>query len=63
MQDNRSQTMTATFKLNGKTYTTDPETLDVLRSVMGRARATSDYSAVVAMMALGKKTGRIVESR
>lgn len=48
-----------TFTLNGKTYQTDAETLGVLRSIMPSAK--SDSSAVLAVMALGLKFGRIVE--
>jgi hypothetical protein len=51
------------FTINGKTYSTDSETINVLRSIIGSAKASGDYSAVVAVMALGEKTGRIVEVR
>lgn len=53
--------MTATFELNGKTYTTDQETLDVLRSIMPSAKKSGDSTAVQAVMLIGLKTGRIVE--
>lgn len=48
--------------MNGKTYTTDAETLNVLRSIIPAAKASGDYSAVAAVMELGLKTGRIVEN-
>lgn len=51
--------MTRTFELNGSGYETDAETLAVLRSIMPRARATGDSSAVIAVMALGEATGRV----
>ncbi len=50
-----------TFTLNGKTYQTDTETMRVLQSVMPGAKATGDSSAVIAMIELGKMTGRITE--
>jgi hypothetical protein len=53
--------MTATFQLNGKSYQTDAETLNVLRSVMPSAKSTGDSSAVQAIMGLGLHSGRIVE--
>ncbi len=51
--------MTKTFKLNGTTYRTDSETLQVLRSVMPSAKSTGDSSAVIAIVALGLQSGRI----
>lgn len=51
-----------TFELNGKFYRADAETLAVLRSVMHAAKAGGDSSAVIAIMALGERTGRIVEA-
>jgi len=50
---------TATFEINGTAYTTDADTLNVLRPVVASAKATGDSSAVIAMLALGEKTGRI----
>lgn len=47
------------FILNGKEYLTDPETLQVLRSIIPSAKATGDGSAVMAMVFLGMRTGRI----
>jgi len=55
--------MNAKFELNGKTYTTDNETLVVLRSIVPDAKATGDASAVAAVMASGMAAGRIVEGR
>lgn len=49
------------FTLNGKTYATDAETLAVLNSVMPSAKATGDSSAVIAIIELGLKFGRIQE--
>ena len=54
--------MTTTFELNGKTYCTDEETLNVLRSIVPTAKASADGSAVHAMLTFGKMTGRIVEA-
>ena len=53
--------MNAKFELNGKTYTTDEATIIVLRSIMDAAKVSGDSSAVMAVMFLGMKTGRIVE--
>lgn len=48
------------FSLNGQTYRTDAETIEVIRSVMPAAKATGDGSAVAAIMSLGLATGCIV---
>jgi hypothetical protein len=53
--------MTKTFELNGISYKTDADTLSVLRGLMPSAKKTGDSSAVIAMILLGKMTGRIVE--
>ena len=53
--------MTDKFEMNGKTYKTDKDTIEVLRSIVPAAKATGDATAVAAIMALGIKTGRIVE--
>lgn len=53
--------MTVTFKMNGRTYETDNETLNVLRSIVPSAKSTGDSSAVMAAMVLGQATRRIVE--
>ena len=37
---------TVMFEMNGKAYRTDPETLNVLRSIVPSAKATGDHSAV-----------------
>jgi len=50
-----------TFTLNDKAYETDAETLAVLRSIVPSARATGDSSAVIAVIELGLKSGRIRE--
>lgn len=50
-----------TFEMNGKTYCTDVETLNVLRSIVPTAKASGDMSAVIAVMELGLRFGRIVE--
>src|ERR1041384_4346207 len=50
-----------TFTLNGKTYETDTETLEVLRGIMPSAKATGDSSAVIAVIELGLATKRIAE--
>jgi hypothetical protein len=49
------------FTLNGKTYDTDSETLNVLRGIVPTARETGDSSAVIAIVILGLATGRIQE--
>jgi len=54
-------TLFATFELNGKTYETDKETLEVLRSIVPSARQGGDASAVAVVMELGLETGRIKE--
>jgi hypothetical protein len=53
--------MTKTFEMNGKTYTTDAATLEVLRSIIPAAKASDDFSAVTAVMHFGLATGRIKE--
>ena len=50
-----------TFEMNGKTYQTDTETLNVLRSIVPAAKRTEDASAVTAVMTMGLMSGRIVE--
>lgn len=57
----RKQTTMKTFTLNGKTYQTDTETLNVLRSIIPSAKTTGDSSAVIAVIELGKMTRRIIE--
>jgi hypothetical protein len=52
---------TGTFTLNGKTYTTDQQTLAVLRRLIPSAYQTADSSDVIAVMVLGQSTGRITE--
>lgn len=56
-------TQTSRFEMNGKTYKTDAETVKVLRTVVPRAKASGDVSAVTAVMGLGLKAGRIVEEK
>ncbi len=53
--------MTNQFEINNKTYTTDEATIKVLRSIIDSAVASNDFSAVIAVMELGIKTGRIQE--
>jgi hypothetical protein len=50
------------FILNGKTYSTDGDTVVLLEDVIHSARKTGDFSAVMAIMFLGLHTGRIIES-
>lgn len=50
---------TVTFEMNGIGYTTDEETLSVLRSIIPQAKASNDFTAVSAVMSLGLQTGRI----
>lgn len=50
-----------TFELNGTAYRTDLETLEVLRGIVPSAKETQDSSAVMAVIFLGLKTGRIKE--
>ena len=50
------------IQLNGKTYTTDAETLAVLRSLIASAKANNDGSAVQAVLFLGLETGRVMEA-
>jgi len=47
------------FELNEKLYSTDSETLAVLRSIIPSAKAIGDSSAVQTVIAVGLKTGRI----
>ena len=55
--------MTNTFTMNGKSYLTDIETLEIIRQYAYSAkRGDSVAINVIAMvMALGLKTGRIIE--
>ncbi|MEI3803133.1 hypothetical protein V6R85_01305 [Agrobacterium sp. CCNWLW32] len=53
--------MAYTFEMNGKSYQTDKDTLEVIRSVMAPAKASNDFSAVIAVMTIGEKYGRIRE--
>lgn len=50
-----------TFEMNGTTYQTDAATLNLLRSIVPAAKDSGDVTAVAAVMALGLKSGRIVE--
>lgn len=52
-------TKLVTFEMNGNAYETDEETLNVLRSIVPPAKASNDFSAVMAVMVLGEATGRI----
>jgi hypothetical protein len=47
------------FELNGKTYRTDTETVEMLRGLVEAAKATGDSTAVMAVLFLGIKAGRI----
>jgi len=47
------------FELNGESFTTDAETLQVLHSITASARTAGDGSAVQAVVFLGLDTGRI----
>jgi hypothetical protein len=49
------------FTLNDKKYRADSESLRVLRGVMESAVLANDGTAVVAMIGLGLKTGRLSE--
>jgi len=53
--------MKTRFEINGKSYRTDVETLEVLRSLVPAAKAAGDGSAVQAVIFAGLKAGRIVE--
>lgn len=55
----RKDSMHTTFELNGKRYTTDNSTLEVLRSIVPCAKRTGDPSAVQVVLDLGLKCGRI----
>lgn len=46
-----------TFEMNGKTYTTDTETVELLRGLV----ATKQTAGIIAVMELGLKVGRIRE--
>ena len=54
--------MTAKFEMNGKSYRTDEETLELLRDIVPSGKAANDMSAVIAVMELGIFNGRIVEA-
>lgn len=49
------------FEIDGKTYKTDAETIALLRSLVPQAKEIGDWSAVIAIMALGEMSGRIIE--
>lgn len=50
---------TFAFEIDGEFYTTDAETLAVLRSIVPDAKRTGDASAVAAVMEAGLMAGRI----
>lgn len=50
-----------TFEMNGKTFQTDTETLNLLRQVVPCAKIKNDTSAVQAIMFLGLQNYRIRE--
>lgn len=52
-----------TFEMNGKGYTTDAATLNLLRSIVSAAKAANDFSAVQFMMEVGLAGGRISEMK
>jgi len=52
-----------TFEMNGKSYQTDAETLNLLRSIVAAGKAANDFSAVAMMMEVGQMGGRIVETK
>ena len=49
------------FEMNGKIYSTDEETLKLLREIVPSAKKSGDMSAVTAVMSIGLMTGRIAE--
>lgn len=57
----KGKIMSVIFEMNRKSYKTDEETLNVLRGIASSAKKSNDMSAVIAVMALGLKTGRITE--
>lgn len=61
IETDEDKEMTNKFELNGKWYMTDDETIKVLRSIIPSAKNSSDSTAVIAVMALGLKAGRIIE--
>jgi len=54
-----SRPLTECFRLDGRTYATDAETLRVLETAYPRAVERQDGSAVVAIMVLGLRAGCI----
>ncbi len=61
IETDEDKEMTNKFELNGKWYMTDGETIEVLRSIIPSAKNSGDSTAVIAVMALGLKAGRIIE--
>lgn len=51
------------FELNGKTYETDQETLNLLNQIIPTAKESGDSTAVMAVIFLGEKTGRVKEMK
>jgi hypothetical protein len=47
------------FTLNGTAYSTDQETLNVIKSVMPTAKINNDSTAVQAIIFLGLSSGRV----
>jgi len=47
------------FTLNKTTYSTDQETLNVIKSIISSAKINNDSSAVQSIMFLGLSSGRI----
>ncbi len=52
-----------TFTLNGKTYTTDAETIALVRKCVARIKDGADTSALFAVMHWGQRSGRIQEAK
>jgi len=57
MSDRRP--LTERFRIDGRTYATDAETLRVLETAYPRMIASGDGSAVICVMVLGLRAGRV----
>ena len=49
------------FEIDNKTYETDKETIEVLRSIIPSAKENNDTTAVYAVMYFGLASGKIKE--
>ena len=62
MRDEEGKMNQQRIELSGKTFEMDKETAVVLASLLPDAATSNDYTAVLAVIELGKATGRVEET-